>query len=81
MRFSFSVFQAGFNGGNSTDYFSIPGSRSPEIVNIEDTTNVNVPGRWVFKIDGKDIDPANGCSLKGKQSFTDNVFVVYYSGC
>ncbi|CAH2319465.1 alpha-tectorin [Pelobates cultripes] len=58
--------QAGFNGGNSTNFFSVPGSRSPEIVNIEETTNVNVPGRWLFKIDGKEIDPANGCSLKGQ---------------
>nr|XP_020648218.1 alpha-tectorin [Pogona vitticeps] len=58
--------QAGFNGGNSTNYFSIPGSRTPDIVNIEDTTNVNVPGRWVFKIDGREIDPANGCSFRGQ---------------
>uniref|UniRef100_A0A670Z162 Alpha-tectorin n=1 Tax=Pseudonaja textilis TaxID=8673 RepID=A0A670Z162_PSETE len=58
--------QAGFNGGNSTNYFSIPGSRTPDIVNIEETTNVNVPGRWVFKIDGREIDPANGCSFRGQ---------------
>ncbi|CAJ0955151.1 unnamed protein product [Ranitomeya imitator] len=56
--------QAGFNGGNSTNFFSVPGSRSPEVVNIEESTNVNIPGRWLFKIDGKEIDPANGCSLK-----------------
>ncbi|XP_013925027.1 PREDICTED: alpha-tectorin [Thamnophis sirtalis] len=58
--------QAGFNGGNSTNYFSIPASRTPDIVNIEETTNVNVPGRWVFKIDGREIDPANGCSFRGQ---------------
>uniref|UniRef100_A0A8C7E2J2 Alpha-tectorin n=1 Tax=Naja naja TaxID=35670 RepID=A0A8C7E2J2_NAJNA len=58
--------QAGFNGGNSTNYFSIPGSRTPDIVNIEETTNVNVPGCWVFKIDGREIDPANGCSFRGQ---------------
>ncbi|KAL7981567.1 hypothetical protein Chor_005655 [Crotalus horridus] len=59
--------QAGFNGGNSTNYFSIPGSRTPDIVNIEETTNVNVPGRWVFKIDGREIDPANGCSFRDNE--------------
>ncbi|KAM6370751.1 alpha-tectorin [Pluvialis apricaria] len=58
--------QAGFNGGNITNFFSIPGSRTPDIVNIEETTNVNVPGRWAFKIDGREIDPANGCSLRGQ---------------
>uniref|UniRef100_A0A8D2MX47 Alpha-tectorin n=1 Tax=Zonotrichia albicollis TaxID=44394 RepID=A0A8D2MX47_ZONAL len=58
--------QAGFNGGNLTNFFSMPGSRTPDIVNIEETTNVNVPGRWAFKIDGREIDPANGCSLRGQ---------------
>ncbi|XP_048368680.1 alpha-tectorin isoform X2 [Sphaerodactylus townsendi] len=58
--------QSGFNGGNNTNYFSIPGSRTTEIVNIEETTNVNLPGRWVFRIDGREIDPANGCSARGQ---------------
>ncbi|XP_049569231.1 alpha-tectorin isoform X7 [Orcinus orca] len=58
--------QAGFNGGNITNYFSLPGSRTPDIVNIQETTNVNVPGRWAFKVDGKEIDPANGCTSRGQ---------------
>lgn len=61
------VLQAGFNGGNLTNFFSLPGSRTPEIVNIQETTNVNVPGRWAFKVDGKEIDPANGCTSRGKK--------------
>ena len=35
-------------------------------MNIEQTTNVNVPGRWVFRVDTELIDPANGCSYNGK---------------
>ncbi|XP_074068329.1 alpha-tectorin [Macrotis lagotis] len=58
--------QAGFNGGNLTNFFSLPGSRTPDIVNIQETTNVNVPGRWAFKVDGKEIDPANGCTSRGQ---------------
>lgn len=38
------------------------------MVNIEQTTNVNTPGRWVFRIDTELIDPANGCSYNGKCS-------------
>ena len=60
------MLQAGFNGGNLTNFFSLPGSRTPDIVNIQETTNVNVPGRWAFKVDGKEIDPANGCTSRGK---------------
>ncbi|XP_072740487.1 alpha-tectorin [Ciconia boyciana] len=66
--------QAGFNGGNITNFFSIPGSRTPDIVNIEETTNVNVPGRWAFKIDGREIDPANGCSLRGQFLHQGEIF-------
>ncbi|EPQ01995.1 Alpha-tectorin [Myotis brandtii] len=58
--------QAGFNGGNLSNFFSLPGSRTPDIVNIQETTNVNVPGRWAFKVDGKEIDPANGCTSRGQ---------------
>ncbi|XP_052447930.1 alpha-tectorin [Carassius gibelio] len=58
--------QAGFNGGDVSHFFNLPGSRSNEVVNIEQTTNVNVPGRWFFRIDAEQIDPANGCSFNGR---------------
>lgn len=35
-------------------------------MNIEQTTNVNTPGRWLFRVDTELIDPANGCSYNGK---------------
>uniref|UniRef100_A0A672P1U9 Tectorin alpha n=1 Tax=Sinocyclocheilus grahami TaxID=75366 RepID=A0A672P1U9_SINGR len=57
--------QAGFNGGDVSHFLNLPGSRSNEVVNIEQTTNVNVPGRWFFRIDADQIDPANGCSYNG----------------
>ncbi|KAJ7304140.1 hypothetical protein JRQ81_011668 [Phrynocephalus forsythii] len=43
--------QAGFNSGDDKNYFSIPGSRTEAILKIEDTTNVDEPGRWVFQVD------------------------------
>ncbi|KAL4608607.1 alpha-tectorin [Arapaima gigas] len=58
--------QAGFNGGDISHFFNLPGSRSNEVVNIEQTTNVNQPGRWLFRIDTDQIDPANGCSYNGR---------------
>lgn len=61
-----SHFQSGFNGGDVGLFFNLPGSRSNDVVNIEQTTNVNSPGRWVFRIDTELIDPANGCSYNGK---------------
>ncbi|XP_067172895.1 sushi, nidogen and EGF-like domain-containing protein 1 [Apteryx mantelli] len=41
---------AGFNSGNEKDFYNIPGSRTDAIINITKTSNVNVPGRWVFQV-------------------------------
>ncbi|XP_077193136.1 sushi, nidogen and EGF-like domain-containing protein 1 isoform X2 [Paroedura picta] len=43
--------QAGFDSGNKIKYYTIPTSRTPDIVNIAGTTNVGVPGRWAFQVD------------------------------
>ena len=57
--------QSGFNGGDIGHFFNLPGSRSNDVVNMEQTTNVNMPGRWLFRVDTDLIDPANGCSFNG----------------
>ncbi|XP_056399354.1 alpha-tectorin-like [Hyla sarda] len=56
--------QAGFNSGDETHYFNIPGSRTNEILNIPSTSNVNYPGRWVFQVD--EFKVAGGCTFQGK---------------
>uniref|UniRef100_A0A8D0BCZ0 NIDO domain-containing protein n=1 Tax=Salvator merianae TaxID=96440 RepID=A0A8D0BCZ0_SALMN len=43
--------QAGFDSGDKTNFYNIPGSRTPQILNITQTSNVNKPGRWVFRVD------------------------------
>ncbi|KYO26244.1 sushi, nidogen and EGF-like domain-containing protein 1 [Alligator mississippiensis] len=43
--------QAGFNSGDNTHYYNIPGSRTDNVLNIQRTSNVGVPGRWVFQVD------------------------------
>ncbi|KAJ0065223.1 hypothetical protein NL108_006584, partial [Boleophthalmus pectinirostris] len=48
--------QAGFNAGDGKRYFNIPGSRTADIVNVEGTTNVGFPGRWVFRIDDANVE-------------------------
>lgn len=53
--------QAGFNAGDGKRYFNIPGSRTADIVNVEDTTNVGYPGRWVFRIDHARVE-VGGCN-------------------
>ncbi|XP_032211338.1 sushi, nidogen and EGF-like domain-containing protein 1 isoform X6 [Mustela erminea] len=53
--------QAGFNAGDGRRYFSIPGSRTADIAEVETTTNVGVPGRWAFRIDDAQVR-VGGCS-------------------
>uniref|UniRef100_A0A3Q4H8C9 Sushi, nidogen and EGF-like domain-containing protein 1 n=1 Tax=Neolamprologus brichardi TaxID=32507 RepID=A0A3Q4H8C9_NEOBR len=48
--------QAGFNAGDGKRYFNIPGSRTADVVNVEGTTNVGFPGRWVFRIDDANVE-------------------------
>ncbi|XP_043532334.1 alpha-tectorin [Chiloscyllium plagiosum] len=69
-----SAAQAGFNGGDNSHFFSLPTSRTSEMMNIEETSNVNFPGRWIFRIDGDTIDPSNGCSLNGQFFRRGDVF-------
>ncbi|NXB71204.1 TECTA protein, partial [Donacobius atricapilla] len=42
---------AGFNSGDDTNFYNIPGSQTDAIINITTTSNVKVPGRWVFRVD------------------------------
>nr|XP_020465574.1 sushi, nidogen and EGF-like domain-containing protein 1 isoform X2 [Monopterus albus] len=53
--------QAGFNAGDGTRYFNIPSSRTADVVNVEGTTNVGYPGRWVFRIDDANVE-VGGCN-------------------
>ncbi|XP_006875291.1 PREDICTED: sushi, nidogen and EGF-like domain-containing protein 1 [Chrysochloris asiatica] len=52
--------QAGFNAGDGQRYFSIPGSRTADMAEVETTTNVGVPGRWAFRIDDAQVR-VGGC--------------------
>ena len=45
----------GFNAGDGVNYFAVPDSRTPEIGNIQNTSNVGTTGRWIFRIDQSSI--------------------------
>ncbi|XP_053896807.1 sushi, nidogen and EGF-like domain-containing protein 1 isoform X9 [Malaclemys terrapin pileata] len=61
--------QAGFNAGDGKRYFNIPGSRTDDIVDVEMTTNVGIPGRWVFRIDDAQVQ-VGGCNNTTSVCFT-----------
>ena len=42
---------AGINAGDGVDHITIPGSLTPSIVDIEETSNVGIPGMWIFRFE------------------------------
>nr|XP_022323669.1 protein mesh-like isoform X1 [Crassostrea virginica] len=53
--------QVGFKG--EADYY-INASRTPDIVNVDEYSNVNIPGKFVFRVDEHYISDG-GCNTKG----------------
>ena len=41
----------GINAGDNINSITVPGSRTPNITNVINTSNVGIPGAWMFKID------------------------------
>ena len=41
---------AGYNIGDQINSYTIAGSQTSNITNIATTSNVGIPGRWVFKV-------------------------------
>ena len=45
--------QIGFNAGDGTVYFTIPGALSSATLNVSQMSNVGSPGLFIYKVDGK----------------------------
>ena len=41
---------AGVSAGDGVNFITIPGSLTPNIINIDNTSNIGVPGVWMFKV-------------------------------
>ena len=44
---------AGIDGGYGYNYYTVPGSQTPSILNITQTTNVDIPGTWMHSLKSK----------------------------
>ena len=41
---------AGINAGDGFNSYTIPGSQTPNIINISQTSNIDMPGIWMFSL-------------------------------
>ncbi|KAK6980103.1 protein mesh, partial [Biomphalaria glabrata] len=54
---------AGFNAGNKVNYYEINGANTDAVINLTQTSNTGIPGKWIFRIDSLEIE--NSCSHSG----------------
>ncbi|XP_065916878.1 uncharacterized protein [Dysidea avara] len=54
---------AGINAGDGENFITIPGSLTPSIINITQTTNVGIPGMWIFRVDHDVCEPSVGTCI------------------
>jgi len=52
--------QIGFDAGDGIHYAAIPESFTDAVINVTQTSNVGVPGVWIFRIDEEEVVIA-GC--------------------
>lgn len=63
--------QAGFNAGDGERYFSINGSRTAAIVEIDMTSNIGVPGKYLFQVDDTTI------ATPPRKEFKQYITIIY----
>lgn len=67
MQWSSSRTTIGFNAGDGNRSYTLPGSSNAEyVLNLENTSNVGVPGVYIFRVDQDSVvEPTRGRSYLG----------------
>ena len=55
----------GFDAGDDINFFSLDESQTPRILDTQCSSNVDTPGRWIFRVDESTIS-ADVCSTTRK---------------
>lgn len=55
----------GFNSGSSNTSLTLPTSHTPGVLELTTTGNTGTDGRWLFRVDGSDLETLGEHSLKG----------------
>ena len=70
------MIHVGFNTGDGIVYFTVKASRTPDIVHVDEYSNVEIPGKFAFRIDTSDISDG-GCNTKNRFYDTVKTFSGY----
>ena len=56
--------QVGFNGGDGVHFYVRPETTNDLILQLDENSNVCVPGKFVFRIDGGNVQPGRCVDIK-----------------
>ena len=57
---------AGINAGDGNNSYTLPGSLTDGVIDIAKTSNLNVPGKWMFQVDMENVaHPDNSAECYG----------------
>ncbi|XP_076436246.1 sushi domain-containing protein 2-like [Babylonia areolata] len=75
--------QAGFNAGDGINYYEIEGAGTDSVINLTRTSNVCIPGRWIFRVDLQQIvgDSGNLCMTPASGSMLGGYEVAVTCPC
>ena len=45
----------GFNAGDGVNYYAVNGSMTDSVLNLPNMSNVDIPGKFVFRVDLAEI--------------------------
>ena len=77
--------QAGFSAGDGMRYFGVNGSGTDAVVSLNSTSNVGLPGVWIFQVDGDQVLSAGkpviacSCSCFNKALCITHFFLLSHS--
>ncbi|OXA41936.1 Sushi, nidogen and EGF-like domain-containing protein 1 [Folsomia candida] len=72
---------AGFDSGDGVSRFVLPGSCTTNAINLAQTTNINIPGAWVFRVLDTVVTPCNVTCIPGLQFRSDPYDCHSYYEC
>ncbi|XP_063960929.1 uncharacterized protein LOC129268173 isoform X2 [Lytechinus pictus] len=72
----FAPAVVGINAIDGEIYYTVPSSFTADVVNIEETSNIGVPGRYVYEVGINNVQNFMGQVITGEKTFTDVLKVV-----
>lgn len=77
----FFYLQAGFTSDDETStYFALPGSGTPQAIQLVEKSNIGIPGEWLFRIDSEQIYLC-GAGFQGLECVDSCLPTQWYLDC